>query len=458
MTRELLSVVCLLVGASNALGASPTSEEYSQGLEIFAPQNLPLVETTLPDTVYQGVTRADLGDVRVFNAEGQPVPHAFCAAPAVSEPVITEQLLPVFELRDAPESANGGSRIEVQTAGGTQVNVVEAGSEQPLAANGRIHIMDARDSDDAIRAIQFEWQSPDGASQAQVSIEASDDLDRWRVLVPASTLLRATRGTQELKRERIELPARAYDYLRVQRSDGGPPLVITGVTAEREGAATEIEPAWFMATMLSVDDPKSLFFDTGRRAPVTYARLRLPQENSSVRVTLHSRDDGKAPWSQRWNGEAYRIVSDTQRRESPPAQFGATNDRYWRMQIAKDPQLYRGTLLELGYRPARLRFLAQGSGPFTLAYGSRRAEVFNASACDALLADVGSDERASMIAEGIVGAPRTLGGDTALKPRPRQTPLRLVVLWSVLVVGVGLLVAMALALLKRVRSQEAQSG
>jgi hypothetical protein len=454
MTRKLLSAACLCVAANCALAAAPTLDEYSQGLEIFAPEGLPLVETTLPDSLYQGVTRADLGDVRVFNAEGQPVPHAFCVAPAVNEPAIIEQSLPVFELRDGPESANGGSRIEVQTAGGTQVNVVEAGRERP-AASGRIHIIDGRDSDAPIRAIQFEWQSPDGASQVQVSIEASDDLDRWRVLVPASTLLLATSGSAELKRERIQLPPQAYDYLRVQRTDGGPPLTITGVTAERIGATTEIEPAWFMATMLSVDDPKSLFFDTGRRAPVSYARLRLPQENSSVRVTLHSRDDGKAPWSQRWSGEAYRIVSDTQRRESPPAQFDVTSDRYWRMQIAKDPQLYRGTLLELGYRPARLRFLAQGSGPFTLAYGSRRAEISTASACDALLADVASDERARMVGEGVVGAPRALGGDTALKPLPRQTPLRLVVLWSVLIIGVGVLVAMALVLLKRVRQAKA---
>ena len=110
-------------------------------------------------------------------------------------------------------------------------------SRQPAAANGRIHIIDARDSDEPIRAIQFDWQSPDGASQAKVSIEASDDLDRWRVLVPASTLLLATRGEQELKRERIELPAQAYDYLRVQRTDGGPPLAIAGVTrrARRRG-------------------------------------------------------------------------------------------------------------------------------------------------------------------------------------------------------------------------------
>ena len=150
----------------------------------------------------------------------------------------------------------------MQTAGGTQVDVVEAGSAQPLPANGRIHIIDARDSDEPVRAIQFEWQSPDGASQVQVSIEASEDLDRWRVLVPASTLLLATLGDQQLRRERIALPPQQYKYLRVQRTDGGPPLAINRVIAERVGAAVEIEPFWFMATTLVTDDIQVLFFDT----------------------------------------------------------------------------------------------------------------------------------------------------------------------------------------------------
>jgi hypothetical protein len=453
MTRNLTAACAVLV-ASSAFGAAPTPNDYSQGIDIFAPESLPLVEATLPDAVYQAATSADLADVRVFNADGLPVPHAFCAEPTATEATITQEQLRVFELRDAPTNASDGRRVELQTAGGTQINVVEPAPGQPMVANGRIHIIDARASDEPVRAIQFDWQSPDGASQARVSIEASDDLDRWRVLVPATTLLLATLGTEQLRRERIELPQQSYDYLRVQRTDGGPPLAINRVVAERVGAVSEIEPAWFMATTLVTDDIQVLFFDSARRAPVSYARLRLPQENSSVRVTLHSRNDGKAPWTERWSGEVYRIVTDQERRESPPAHFAATSDRYWRLRIANDPQLYRATLLELGYRPARLRFLAQGRGPFTLAYGSRRAESSPATGCDSLLADVAANERAKLVSKGIVGAPRSLGGEDALEPLPKRTPARLVVLWTVLIVGVGVLVAMALVLLKRVRGPE----
>ena len=118
-----------------------------------------------------------------------------------------------------------------------------------------------------------------------------------------------------------------------------------------------------------------------------------------MRVTLHSRDDGKAPWVERWSGEVYRIVTDTERRESPPAHFAATTDRYWRLRIVNDPQLYRGTQLELGYRPARLRFLAQG-GPVHARLWQPACGDCPGERLRRLLADVGAEERARMISEG----------------------------------------------------------
>lgn len=437
-----------------AVAAAPSVDDYAQGVAITAVSaGRPLIETTVPDLVYQKVTRADLGDLRVFNAEGVPVPHAFCASPETTATSFRLHSLPVFELRDTDRLSSAGSRIEVQTAGGTQVNVQEGGvGRAEDAAVGRTHIIDARGVEQPLRAIQFDWQSPDGASEVRVRIEASEDLDRWTVTVPESALLFARRGTQQIKRERIELPQRQYSYLRVARVDDGPPLLINLVTAEGVYAGSDIEPLWFMAAGEESADAATLAFDSARLAPVRYARIRLPQENSSARITLESRADEESQWHERWSGETYLIVTPEQRRESPPARFAPTTDRHWRARVHNGQQSYQGAVLELGYRPTRVRFLAQGTGPFTLAFGSRRAEPTVAATCDALLADVGAAERANLIVEGIPGAPRMLGGDTAFRALPRKTPVRLVVLWSVLIVGVALLVAMALSLLKRVRS------
>lgn len=444
----------LAVSASIAvpsMAAAPSKNDYASGVTVTAPQSQPMIETVLPEEVYRTVTRDDLGDLRVFNAEGLPVPHAFCEASRTSDPEVSEQSLPVFVLRGREQVYTSGARVEVQTSAGTRVGVNDSSAPETEPVSRLIHIIDAREVNAPLRAIRFDWSSPDGVSEVKVRIEASEDLDRWQTIVSTSTLLLAQQGGQELRRERIELPTREYQFLRVQRVDGGPPLAINAVAAEQVGATEEIEPLWFTATTMQSNETAVLLFDAAHVAPVSFARLRLPQVNSSVAVAVQSRNDEDAPWRTRWTGESYVIVTDTTRRESPPARFEPTTDRYWRVQILNDPQAYQAAGLELGYYPARVRFLAQGAGPFMVAFGSRRAELARPARCDGLLADVSAADRERMVELGYTGPMVSLGGATALQPLPKQTPVKVVVLWAVLVVGVALLVGMALSLLKRVR-------
>lgn len=439
--------------AQSAFAAAPTTNDYAQGIKVQSLPDRPLLEAALPDDVYRTVTRADLADVRVFNADGVPVPHAICASPKAAEPAVAHESLPVFEVQGAVPQRDG-TRVEVQTSAGVAVNVEQDDNRTTAGATQtRAHVIDARAISDELRAMQFDWQSPDGASEAHVSIEASEDLDKWQTVVGASTLLKVAQGEQQLQRHSVKLPQRRYRYLRVVRTDRGPPLEIASVLAERVAAPQPIDPLWFSATPISTDEANTLLFDSSRLAPVTYARLLLPQENTSLRVKMESRPDEKSQWRQQWSGEVYSILSAGERRVSPPAEFGSTTDRYWRIAPAKAGDLFnQGATLELGYRPARVRFLAQGSGPFMLAYGSRRAEAAPLQQCNTLLADMGSRDLAQVLGEAALSAPQPLGGDAAFKPLPKKTPLRLMVLWGVLIAGVALLAAMAMSLLKRLNS------
>lgn len=453
VVRAMFLAASGLVASAPILAAPPSKNDYANGLSVEAPYSRPMIEAVLPEEVYRTVTRDDLGDLRVFNAEGMPVPHAFCAASQTSEAKISEQSLPVFVLRGREQVYTSGARVEVQTSGGTRVGVKDSTASESEVVNGLIHIIDAREARSPLRSIRFDWSSSDGVSEVKVRIEASDDLDRWRTIVPASTLLLARQDGQELRRESIQLPVREYEFLRVQRIDSGPPLAINSVMAEQMEAGEEIEPVWFIANRLQSNEAEALLFDAAHVAPVSYARFRLPQENSSVGIVIQSRNDAEAPWRTRWNGESYIVVADTTRRESPPGRFQPTTDRYWRVQIQNDPQLYQAASLELGYYPARIRFLAQGAGPFTVAFGSRRVEPARPARCDGLLADVSAADRERMVETGHVSAFVSMGGATALEPLPKKTPVKVVVLWAVLVVGVALLVGMALSLLQRVRKQ-----
>jgi Protein of unknown function (DUF3999) len=427
-------------------------DDYSQGIRIEPYSGRPIAEVLLPDDVYQHVTQKDLSDVRVFNADGSAVPHAFCAAPTRAEPTVARDSLPVFELQGPTKDGRDGTRVEVETANGTQVRVHESqNAGETSGTQTWAHVIDARGITDDLRSIEFDWTSPDGASQARVRIESSSDLDRWNTVVNTTTLLRVTQGDQQLQRKVVALTPAHYDYLRVARTDGGPPLQIAAVLGEHVSIANEVEPVWFSATPLASADASELLFDAARVAPITYARLVLPVDNSSVRVRIESRADDKAQWRQRWSGEVYSISTNGEHRVSPPAQLDIDFDRYWRVVYSKPSDaLSPAPTLELGYRPAKLRFLVQGDGPYTLAYGSRRAETGVAQACGGLLSGISARDMEQMIGEATLGGPQTLGGDTALKPLPVKTPVRLIALWATLIAGAGLLIAMALALLKRV--------
>jgi hypothetical protein len=451
---------CLLLVSAlavSAVEAAPRLDDYAQGMHLQTYTGRPVAEVLLPDQVYQAVTRQDLGDVRVFNKDGTAVPHAFCAAPTRIEPVIARDSLPVFELQGSSErNSRPDTQVEVQTSSGTEVRVRE-GIDSATAANAQpwAHVIDVRGIEHDLRSIDFDWSSPDGASQAQVRIEASADLDRWHTVVDQSTLLRVSQGEQQLQRKSIPLAPARYQYLRVVRVDGGPPLHIAEVIGEHVSTAAEIEPIWFSANSLPNAKSGELSFDAARLAPIAYARLVLPLENTSVQVRIESRPDEKSEWRQRWSGEVYSIVNEGRRRISPPAELSQVFDRYWRVVYVKPAAaLDPAPALELGYRPAKLRFLVQGASPFTLAFGSRRAEVAPAQACGSLLADIDTGDLGELIGEAVTTDVRSLGGETALRPPPTKTPVRLVVLWVVLIAGAVALITMALSLLKRLNRQQ----
>ena len=437
--------------ASPVPATAQALDDYAEGISIEAPNDRPLIEVELPDIVYRTITRPGLADLNVFNAEGQSVPHALCVAPAETAGVVAQHALPVFTLQAAAGANGRGSRIDLSTPAGTALRIQEnqTGTPEMPAAQTRAHVIDAREVPDALRSIQFEWRSPDEASEAHVRIEASEDLDRWFVIVEASTLLQVAQGDQQLRRERIPLPERRYRFLRIARADGGPPLTISSVIAESVSQPAPLKPVWFTVGARTSHEAGEWLFDAARLAPVSFARLRLPQDNMSLQIRIQSRGDMEARWVERWSGESYVILASGERRVSAPAQFQPTSDRYWR--VLHSSSLDKPPALELGYHPARLQFLAQGSSPYTLAFGSRRASSKQMQACGSLIADVRGDDLERFVAAGRLGEVRTLAGAAALQPPPQPTPVKRIVLWAVLVGGVGLLIAMALSLLRRVR-------
>jgi hypothetical protein len=454
MTRSSTFLLALAV-AGTAAAAAPALKDFARGFEIYGPEGYPAYAFTLPEDVYLGVQRPDLGDLRVFNDGGIVVPHALCTGPVAAATPVREEPLQVFPLAAARAPGPGDTRVNVTTPQGTSVQVVEpqapapgtpdaAGADAPAA-----YVADASRLRDPIRALRFGWSTTDGAAEVTVRVEASEDLDSWRVLVPRTTLLRTTADGRLLERARVELPEGRYRYLRIEREGGAPPQV-TSVDAEVAVAAPIAALAEFWAVPAPRPEGEAGFlYDTQRLAPVEEATVHLPMPNMRIDAALDSRAADTMPWQQRWTGSASSVRAG----DGASGRFGAVTDRHWRLRVLRGGETL-GTArptLQLGYRAARLQFLAQGPGPWVLAFGSARVPPADAAPCDSLLGALPAEVRTAQT--GAVqlqpAAAARLGGNGAYAVPPEPTPLRLIVLCSILGLGAVLLVAMALSLLKK---------
>lgn len=460
-------LILLATACGTAAAAAPQLGDFHGGAHLVPGGGQPVQELELPDEAYAAVTRADLGDLRVFNGAGIAVPHALCTAPRYLPAAPREVSLPVYPLNAAARRRAFGvdaDEVRVQSPQGTTV-VIRA--PQDPAAGGTVatprptpgtagYVLDATGSRDPIRRLRFSWSAADGASELAVRVEASEDLDAWRTIVPQTTLLRVEAGGRVLERADVALPEGRYRYLRVERSDGGPAPQLGAVTAEVLEPRRMAEPRRFVADPVPERDPDgALLFDARRLAPVQEARVHLPAANMSIDLALDSRPVVEHRWQERWRGDVSSVTAPGGSLTPTTALFPSVSERHWRLRVLRGNETL-GTArpsLELGYHPARLQFTAQGSAPWLLAWGGARVPRAETADCGALLSGLPDDALGQARVEAAPAA--RFGGISAYAPPPPPSPARRIVLWAVLIAGTLALVAMAASLMRKLRAPPA---
>ena len=217
----------------------------------------------MPPAVYRSAVRTDLGDLRVFNASDEPVPHAVEHA-AVEAGAVRSVALPFFVLSDTTRAADPALTVRRDAAGTVVELTPRTGrTDRPRTA----YLLDTRPTDRPIRRLTFYWADDAASFVTTVQIGAGSDLARWTPLVRDGALADLRQGDQRLIRRTITLDASTVaPFLRVTwpEDETLPPL--TRVEAEVVMAERPVERAWLPAPLL--DATGSVYtFDLGARPP-----------------------------------------------------------------------------------------------------------------------------------------------------------------------------------------------
>ena len=432
--------------AAEAPAAPVTPQQFAWRFAIEAPQQTPLQRLALDEALYGSVARADLGDLRVFNADGDVLEHAIVAprapAAAAREPVA----LRLFPLRGEETPAAGGSlRIRLD-ASGALLDLSGAGAgAQPVSA----YLVDAGTGHAAIATLRLAWREDTPDFVSTVTLESSTDLRAWRA-VGTAAVASLTHAGQRLARHEITLDVSPDRYLRLQWPAGVKGVELTSASALLRERAEPQARHWTRIEGSAVaDTPHAWEFDARGWLPADRLRIVFAEPNSMATLRLLSRPAADAPWRERADALFYRLRVEGTELASAEMPVERRRDRYWRIEAREGNG--KAPALELGWAPDELVFIARGRAPFQLAAGSARVAPA-AQPVNRLLADLDDTHRAALTGSARLGGRSSLAGPDALRPLPPPVPWQRYLLWALLIGGVLLLLAMAIRLYRQMNA------
>ena len=432
-----------------ALSLSPvvSAAEFRSTAPLTLSGKEPLHRLALPFEAYRDAKK-DLADVRVINGRGDEVPMAWGAEEQATKEAARSVDLPVFPITRAGTVAQPlGAEITVRSSDGTLVAVKPQSATSATPPKPVAYVLDASQVTRPLRAVTLDWKSGPGAEVVNIRLEASDDLKSWSHLV-AAPVVRIEAGDRALTQPRIEFPARRVKYVRLGWT--GTDFTLTSVRAELE---PEVRPAPRLQHIVpgsAAPKPGEYVYDLGARLPVESVRLVLPEPNSVVSATFYTREDDRSQWVHLTGAAFYRMQREGGEIQSPAAPIGRHAARYWMAKLAAGSSTGAAPSLEVQWRPAQVVFLAQGEGPFKVAFCNAAVP---AAALPVATLMPGYE------ALGELKLPEARAGavvSSATAPPPPDKPAvpvdwKRIALWSILFGGVAVLGFMAFRLSKQMK-------
>lgn len=444
--------ILLLAGmvsvVSFAIDSTLKPADFAYGMALQTDGKDGVYKVSVPLDVYKIVRHADLRDVRVFNADGEVVPHVVTRS-AGSMSVKSEPIeLPRFPVYASAQSKLGD--LDLQIKRDSQGTVINLSNRSGVTGQNKLvgYLLDGSKVGPPIKEIELQWRDSIANYVGSVTIEASDDLATWRILAKDAPVTRMKFGDHLLDQRRVKFTPTPLIYLRIsglalQQNELALPE-LTRVLAIPADSSADVQRTWItIAGRPVANKPGDYEFDVGAQVPIDRLHTELPQMNTLIEAELLARGDVKAPWQSVTRTTAYRITQSARQFNSDDLQIKRDGRRHWLLRIADQGGGLGGgnPSLKVGWLADQVLFLARGRGPFQLAYG---AVGVKASEVAITTLTIGSDGKGGIQAQSTkLGTRVTLGGESRLALVLDPFPWKKWTLWAVLGLGVILMGWMA---------------
>lgn len=424
---------------------------FALAFPVEAPPGESVFAIEIPAEAYATVTRPDLRDIAVVDANGvaqtislmQPAPPRLAppAAIALPEPIAVPAGIPGrnerFDLHITRDETGRLTRLDLGSGdaaadGGNREWLLDAG---PAAADGYSGLRVAL-AEDA------------GDFRTLLTVRGSDDLVEWTEVATALPLLRVSADGQRIERLDLRFAPVNFRYLGLGVAPGAPPLPPpASLSALREAETSDDAERALRLTGRPTRDAagrEGLGFEYSSPGPLPVTRIgvRLTETNAVREFTLTQQSGDvelEVMSGTAWQFDVRGLSLDPPDRDVDLPGVGPL--RLELRQSAATPDLV------FHYVPARVVVVASGPPPYRLLAGSGRHRAEFVPMDDALAGLRAARGMAWMPPVVKAGPGTTLGGPAALAAVQPVDRGRLA-LWAVLGLGAVLVGGLAWRALK----------
>lgn len=471
--HRLIGLACLLpcMAALPALparaGEGPDS--FSTRLPIVTTAAMPYYRLSVPLQAYLASTHGDLRDLRIFDAAGQPVPHARLAVEGGTEQSVRRHGLQWFPLHASASRDARADALNVVVRQGADGTLVEIDSRRGNAGKPRGegestpvrgYLLDAGKVADrqAVSALELDWENMGGDFQL-LDLETSDDLQHWRSLASGVQLARLDYNGARIENRRIDLHGFRDRYLRLIWREPASAPKLTLAELELSSSRYRSAPLVWSAPMAGAPGadlkPGEYRFRLARPLPLARLRIELAPGNQLLPLEVLAPGRERRHWRSIGGSVVYRIENKGRAWSNNEISLPGYPLQEFVLRI--DPRLSppaQAPRLAFALRPEQIVFLAGGKAPYILAVGNQDARDVALDPAT-LVPGFGSPDSPEIahatIDESALPRASEGGVSSAAQSQAPERNWKKIALWSVLLLGVLGMAAMAWQLVRQMK-------
>lgn len=403
----------------------------------------------LPLEVMLATIGPNLGDLAVFNIDGKPLPHMLQPSVERFEERVLELPFHKFERFLAQRSKTVTRREQRQQENSTsETQTTETVAVQSIR-NDYLIELEPDDKHRKFKSLELKWQHEPAQQMLDLRIEVGNEIDRMRSIRQHTSLANNESADPDWRRIR-NIPSHNR-YLRLIPLEG-----ITRFELEQvKGHYLEKRDAPKLTHRLQPE----LISEDGRE----YYYFRYPSEHQvqSMRfipADSHAIMTGDLYYSRRAKPEERLLAQPGYRQHNiagdeviPSRPFDMTRLYPHAIWFTTDSKQTSAPVVELTYAQYQVIFLADGNGPYRLAWGNHVNPAKVANLREFLAVDLTDPEyRGALVT---LGAIEEAGGPERLEPR-RVLPWKKWLLWVLLLLAALVTGRMALGLYREMNPRD----